>query len=161
MTPAPEADAPPARAPWPPILIILALILGRTLDWLTGGALAGLLAFPAAPLLGGVIVALALANDVWCALTFARLKTTILPHRAASRLATEGAFRFSRNPIYVSHVAVVLGLGLLMRSPFVILLTPALAVALQKWSIEPEERHLLAKFGAQYQAYMARTRRWL
>lgn len=161
MNPSPDADAPPARAPWPPILIVLTLILGRVLDRLTGGALASLVSFSVAPLLGGLIVALALANDVWCALTFARLKTTILPHRAASKLATEGPFRFSRNPIYVSHVAVTLGLGLLMGSPFVVLLTPALAFALQKLSIEPEERHLGAKFGGDYQAYMARTRRWL
>ncbi len=158
---APEADAPPARVPWPPILILCALVAGRALDWLTGGALAGLVSFPGAPLLGGVIVALALANDIWCALTFARLKTTIMPHRAAAHLATSGPFRFSRNPIYVSHVAVVLGLGLLMSSPFVLLLTPLLAVALQKLSIEPEERHLSAKFGAEYRAYVARTRRWL
>jgi protein-S-isoprenylcysteine O-methyltransferase Ste14 len=161
MTPADNADAPPARAPWPPILIVLALVAGRGLDWFTGGALAGLVAFHGAPILGGLIVALALANDIWCALIFARMKTTILPHRAASHLATDGPFRVSRNPIYVSHVAVVLGLGLLMGSPFVVLLTPALAFALQKFSIEPEERHLLAKFGADYRAYMARTRRWL
>lgn len=157
----PEEVAPPARIPWPPLLILAALLAGRALDGLTGGALAGLVAFPGAPLLGGLIVALALANDLWCATTFARLETTILPHRAATHLATEGPFRFSRNPIYVSHVAVVFGLGLLLGSPFVVLLTPALAFALQKLSIEPEERHLAAKFGADYRAYVARTRRWL
>ncbi len=157
---APESDAP-ARVPWPPILILCALIAGRALDWVTAGALAGLVSFPGAPLLGGVIVALALANDIWCAATFARLKTTILPHRAATQLATSGPFRFSRNPIYVSHVAVVLGLGLLLSSPFTVLMTPLLAFALQKLSVEPEERHLGAKFGAAYRAYVARTRRWL
>jgi protein-S-isoprenylcysteine O-methyltransferase Ste14 len=164
-----DADRPPARLPWPPLLIVGALILGQGLDRLfgqgldrlTGGALSGLVAFPGAPLIGALVVALALANDVWCALTFARLKTTILPHRAASRLATEGPFRFSRNPIYVSHVAVVAGLGLLLGSPFVVLLTPFLAFALQKLSIEPEERHLRAKFGPDFSAYVARTRRWL
>ena len=155
------ADLPPARVPWPPLLIVGALLAGQALDRVTGGALSSLVSFPGASGLGVLIVALALANDIWCAMTFARLKTTILPHRAASRLATEGPFRFSRNPIYVSHVAVVLGLGLLLASPFVVLLTPLLAFALQKLSIEPEERHLRAKFGSQYEAYVARTRRWL
>ncbi len=161
MPPPPQADAPPARAPWPPILIAVTLISGLALDHLSGGAVSGLTAFPGARLLGGVIVALALANDVWCARVFARRKTTILPHRAASHLATDGPFRWSRNPIYVSHVAVVLGLGLLLASPFTVLLTPLLAFGLQKLSVEPEERHLVAKFGAEYRAYMARTRRWL
>lgn len=161
MTQLTEDDAPPARAPWPPILIALALLTGRALDWVSGGALGGLVSFSGAPFLGGVIVALALANDIWCALIFARHRTTILPHRAASHLVTVGPFRWSRNPIYVSHVAVVLGLGLLLASPFVVMLTPLLAFGLQKLSVEPEERSLLAKFGDDYRAYMARTRQWL
>ena len=158
MTPPQDA---PARAPWPPILIVATLLCGGALDRLTGGALAGLAAFHGATALGWLLVALALANDLWCASVFARLDTTILPHRAASRLATDGPFRLSRNPIYVSHVASVLGLGLLLGSPFTILLTPLLALGLQKLAVEPEERHLLGKFGEDYRAYMARTRRWL
>jgi protein-S-isoprenylcysteine O-methyltransferase Ste14 len=159
--PFPDENAPPARAPWPPILMALTILAGLALDAASGQALASLVAFPGAKLLGGAVVALALANDAWCAATFARHRTTILPHRAASHLATDGPFRWSRNPIYISHVAVVLGLGLLIGSPFTVLLTPLLALGLQKLAVEPEERHLLAKFGADYQAYMARTRRWL
>jgi protein-S-isoprenylcysteine O-methyltransferase Ste14 len=161
MSPPPEEDAPPARIPWPPILIALAVAAGLALDRLSGGAFSGLAAFPGARIVGGLIVALALANDIWCAMTFARYETTILPHRAAAHLATDGPFRWSRNPIYISHVAVVLGLGLLVASPFTILLTPLLAFGLQKLSVEPEERHLLSRFGDDYRAYMARTRRWL
>lgn len=156
-----EALSPPARMPWPPILIAGTILAGLALDRLSGGAMKSLVDFPGAPILGGVIVALALANEIWCAMTLARHKTTIMPHRAASALATEGPFRWSRNPIYVSHVAVVLGVGLLIGSPFAMLLTPLLAVGLHKLSIEPEERHLLGKFGDAYRAYMARTRRWL
>jgi protein-S-isoprenylcysteine O-methyltransferase Ste14 len=158
MTPSQDT---PARAPWPPILIVATLLCGGALDRLSGGALSGLVSFPGAATLGGLLVALAIANDLWCATVFARLGTTILPHRAASRLATDGPFRFSRNPIYVSHVTIVLGLGLLLGSPFAVLLTPALAFGLQKLAVEPEERHLLGKFGDDYRAYMARTRRWL
>jgi protein-S-isoprenylcysteine O-methyltransferase Ste14 len=161
MPPLPCDVAPPARAPWPPILIAIALLCGLTLDWFSGDALEARVAFPGAKLLGGSIIALALANDVWCATIFARHGTTILPHRAAAHLATDGPFRWSRNPIYVSHVAVVAGLALLLASPFTLLLTPLLAFGLQKLAIEPEERHLLAQFGEEYRAYMARTRRWL
>lgn len=161
MNPPQEADPPPAHAPWPPILLAATLAAGATLDQLSGGAFKSCVSFPAAVALGGAIVALALANDIWCAMVLARHKTTILPHRAASRLATDGPFQWSRNPIYVSHVAIVFGLGLLLKSPFTILLTPLLAFALAKLSIEPEERHLVRKFGDEYQAYMARTRRWL
>jgi protein-S-isoprenylcysteine O-methyltransferase Ste14 len=154
-------DLPPARIPWPPILIGAVLLAGVALDHVSGGALTSLVSFPGAAALGGAIVAVALASDLWCAVTLARLRTTILPHRAASSLATGGPYRWSRNPIYVSHVAVVFGLALLIGSPFGALLAPLLAFGLQRLSIEPEERHLLSKFGGDYQAYMARTRRWL
>jgi protein-S-isoprenylcysteine O-methyltransferase Ste14 len=134
---------------------------GLALDKISGGALRALVSFPGAQILGGGIVALALANDVWCARNLARHGTTILPHRAATRLVTDGPFRWSRNPIYVSHVAIAFGLGLLIASPFTLLCTPLLAFGLQKLSIEPEERHLIRRFGDEYHAYMARARRWL
>lgn len=161
MTPRPHADPPPARAPWPPILIAAAVLVGQAVDRASEGAMQALAAFPGAAALGGAIVVLALANDLWCAATLRRHETTIMPHRPASRLATDGPFRWSRNPIYVSHVAVVFGLGLLLGSPFTMLLTPLLALGLHSLSILPEERHLLGKFGDDYRAYMARTRRWL
>lgn len=161
MSPPADKIPPPARTPWPPILIALTIVAGLALDRMSGGGLAKFLAFPGAQLLGGLIVALALVNDFWCALVLARHETTIMPHRAASRLVTEGPFRWSRNPIYVSHVAIVIGVALLISSPFVALLAPVLAFGLQKLAIEPEERHLLLKFGDDYRAYMARTRRWL
>jgi len=156
-----EPDRPPARAPWPPMLIVATLAAGATLDAMSGGALKSYVSFSAARILGGGVVTLAIANDIWCAATLARHRTTIMPHRAASHLATDGPFQWSRNPIYISHVAATFGLGLLLNSPFTILLTPLLALALARLSIEPEERHLLSKFGEDYRAYMARTRRWL
>lgn len=161
MTIHPDPDTPPARLPWPPMLIGASILAGLVCDRASGGAVSGLASFSGAFFAGGVIVALALANDVWCSTILARHKTTILPHRAATHLATDGPFQWSRNPIYVSHVAIVFGLGLLMGSPFTMMFAPLLAIALQKLSIEPEERHLTQKFGEEYRAYMARTPRWL
>ena len=154
------ANAPPSRIPWPPVLMAMTLAAGLALDAATGASLID----PSSPLpqlAGATIVVLALANDVWCFRILSRHQTTIMPHRAASFLVTEGPFRFSRNPIYVSHVALIFGLGLFLGSPFTLLLTPVLAFGLTKLAIEPEERHLLEKFGDDYRSYMARTRRWL
>lgn len=155
------ANAPPSRIPWPPILMGLTLAAGLALDAATGASLIDRASSPLPQLAGAAIVVLALANDVWCFRILSRNQTTIMPHRAASSLVTEGPFRFSRNPIYVSHVALIFGLGLFLGSPFTLLLTPLLAFGLTKLAIEPEERHLLGKFGDDYRSYMARTRRWL
>ncbi|MFZ3180787.1 MAG: isoprenylcysteine carboxylmethyltransferase family protein [Methylocystis silviterrae] len=155
------ANAPPSRIPWPPILMGLTLAAGLALDAATGASLIDRASSPITQAAGAAIVVLALANDVWCFRILSRHQTTIMPHRAASFLVTEGPFGFSRNPIYVSHVALIFGLGLFLGSPFTLLLTPVLAFGLTKLAIEPEERHLLGKFGDGYRSYMARTRRWL
>ncbi len=157
-----DANAPPSRMPWPPILMAMTLAAGLALDAATGASLIDRASSSSIALVAGAaIVVLALANDVWCFRILSRHQTTILPHRAASFLVTEGPFRFSRNPIYISHVALIFGLGLFLGSPFTLLLTPVLAFGLTKLAIEPEERHLLGKFGDDYRSYMARTRRWL
>jgi protein-S-isoprenylcysteine O-methyltransferase Ste14 len=155
------ATAPPSRMPWPPILMAMTLAAGLALDAATGASLIDRASSSIIQVAGAVIVFLALVNDVWCFRTLSRHQTTILPHRAASFLVTEGPFRFSRNPIYISHVALIFGLGLFLGSPFTLLLTPVLVIGLTKLAIEPEERHLLGKFGDDYRSYMARTRRWL
>jgi len=40
-------------------------------------------------------------------------------------------------------------------------LAALVGVGLQKLAIEPEERHLAARFGADYAAYRARVPRWI
>ncbi|MBI1980700.1 MAG: isoprenylcysteine carboxylmethyltransferase family protein [Methylocystis sp.] len=161
MTAPMREDASPSRIPWPPILMGLTLAAGLALDAATQTSLIDRASSSFIQAAGAAIVVLALANDVWCFRIFSRHQTTIMPHRAASFLVTEGPFRFSRNPIYVSHVALIFGLGLFLGSPFTLLLTPVLAVGLTKLAIKPEERRLLEKFGDDYRSYVARTRRWL
>lgn len=153
-----EAD-PPSRIAWPPRLVVVAIAIGALLDAFL--PLSDSAWPPSARIAGGLVIALALANDVWCALLMRRQGTTMRPDRAVSSLVVAGPCRWSRNPIYVSHVALVAGLGLAFGSVWMILLTPALAFLLQRLAIEREERHLSQRFGAEFDAYVARTRRWL
>lgn len=155
------AGSPPARLPWPPLLMAMTVALGLALGRIAGENFSELLVSPALRATGGVLTFAALTIDVWCARALARHETTILPHRAASSLVTQGPYEYSRNPIYIAHVTLTLGLGLLLTAPGVVALTPLLTLALQKLSIEPEERHLQDKFGEDFKAYMARTPRWL
>jgi protein-S-isoprenylcysteine O-methyltransferase Ste14 len=155
------AIEPPARLPWPPILMATAIALGLGLGKVAGEGLNEAFDTAALHALGIVLIMMSLTLDLWCARALARSDTTILPHRAATSLVTEGPYGFSRNPIYIAHIALTLGLGLLLAAPFVVALVPLLAAGLQKLSIEPEERHLQDKFGEDYHAYLARTPRWL
>ena len=161
MRPSEPTLTPPARLPWPPMLMALTVALGLGLGQITGEILGDKLDNTALRVIGAILIAAALAMDIWCGRTLARRQTTILPHRAATSLVTEGPYSFSRNPIYIAHLTLTLGLGLLLAAPFIVALIPVLALGLQKLSIEPEERHLQDKFGEDFRVYMARTPRWL
>ena len=98
---------------------------------------------------------------VWAAMTLRRHDTTILPDKPADALVTEGPYRARRNPIYIAHVLILLGIAEATRNIWFAFLTVPY-VALVTWlAVLPEERHLEARFGEAYRAYKARTRRWI
>lgn len=106
-------------------------------------------------------MAAGIALDLATALAFRRHRTTVLPHRGATRLITDGPFRYSRNPIYVANTLLVAGGGLVSGIAWLIPAAFAAAVATRKMAIEREEAHLALRFGEDWRAYAARTPRWL
>jgi protein-S-isoprenylcysteine O-methyltransferase Ste14 len=92
---------------------------------------------------------------------FRRLGTAVEPWKPSTVLATGGFYRFSRNPIYLGFAITYVGLAIAMDSVLTLaLLVPCLFVV-DRFVIRREERYLSAKFGAEYEAYRARVRRWL
>ena len=71
------------------------------------------------------------------------------------------ASRWLQLPLYLGLIALDLGLALLWPSFWAVALLPAGVATLWWGSILPEERYLSEKFGAEYEAYRARVRRWL
>jgi protein-S-isoprenylcysteine O-methyltransferase Ste14 len=90
-----------------------------------------------------------------------RARTTFDVRKPTTAIVTSGAFRISRNPMYVSLMLSYLGIAVLVDSLWVLLLALPLAVILQKGVIEREERYLERKFGETYTRYKAGVRRWL
>lgn len=72
-----------------------------------------------------------------------------------------GPFRLSRNPLYVGLIALDVALALLAQSFWALAFVPVGVVALWWGAIRPEERYLSGKFGAEYEAYRTRVRRWV
>ena len=91
----------------------------------------------------------------------ARGGTTIDPRRHSSAIVTGGAYRISRNPIYVGWFLVGMGKGIESASPFVILVSLVM-IGLLRWAVVPgEEEYLESAFGDEYVQYKRRVRRWL
>ncbi|MCB0085096.1 MAG: isoprenylcysteine carboxylmethyltransferase family protein [Caldilineaceae bacterium] len=138
-----------------PFLIGVALHFVAPLTWPTGIA---------RPLVIGVGIVLLLSGIgliVLARRALARFQQPTDPGRATSQLVTSGVFAFSRNPLYLAAVLVLLGLALAFNLLWAgIMLLPA-AVLCHYMLIAPEERYLAAKFGTDYRDYRATVRRWL
>lgn len=158
--PSAPAALAPSRVPWPPILLVAvvagAAFLGYSspIGWPGENDFAGRVA-------GLALGAAGLALFVWAAATLRRHGTTILPDKAADALVTEGPYRFRRNPIYLAHGLMLLGVAELTRNVWFAILALAYLGLVTWLSVLPEERHLAARFGTAWDDYKARTRRWL
>ena len=108
-----------------------------------------------------VPVAIALSLMVAAALEMRRARTTVIPRRTPSALVTSGVYEYSRNPIYLADALLLSGLylywGALVAMPLVALFMQVLT----RRFIVPEEARLRQIFGAEFNAYKSRTRRWI
>ncbi|WP_341211856.1 isoprenylcysteine carboxylmethyltransferase family protein [uncultured Limimaricola sp.] len=111
--------------------------------------------------LGAVVVAAGLGLMLWASATMLRHRTQVMPRRDAAALVTDGPFRFSRNPIYLGDLLLLTGGALFFDAPSGLVMVPMLATILQRRFIRPEEAMLRKSFGAAFEAWAARTRRWL
>jgi protein-S-isoprenylcysteine O-methyltransferase Ste14 len=84
-----------------------------------------------------------------------------VPHHAVARLVTTGPYRISRNPMYTGHVVALAGAALWAGSWWPLIVAPLSVLATLRWVIEPEEAYLAQRFGAEYQLYRSRVRRWV
>lgn len=111
--------------------------------------------------IGALCVGAGVLLDVLAFRALSRAQTTILLHKGSAHLVTSGPFAITRNPIYVGNALLLLGVGLLFGIAWLLPLAMLAAFATQKLAIEPEERHLDARFGKAFRDYRKRVRRWI
>ncbi len=143
---------------WPPVAIGVPLLLGwlPTLQWGDPVDLGGW----RIPVAWALVAIFAVWNG-WALWLFARHDTGLLPGQATHTMIESGPYRISRNPLYVGLLALYVGLALLAPTFWGLVLFPV-AVLLVYWgAIRPEERYLRERFGAPYDDYTRRVRRWL
>ena len=155
----PRGDHAGVVAP-PPLIYLAFLLAGFGIGRLIGEPSLGL-AVEWRRGLAFVLVIGGLVLDGIAAGTFRRLGTPPEPWKPTTALATGGLYRFSRNPIYLGFAITYLGLAIAMDSPIALgLLIPCLIVV-DRFVVAREERYLTARFGADYDAYRQKVRRWL
>lgn len=154
-----ERDNPGVIAP-PPLIFLGFLALGWGAGRLIGEPTLGL----DRTLQAGIAIAglvLGLAVEAWAAGLFHKARTAIQPWKPSTALVTGGIYRFTRNPIYLGFAVTYLALAVGLDSPLAIILLIPCLIVVDRLVIQREETYLSARFGADYEAYRRRTRRWL
>ena len=144
----------------PPLLFFIALLAGAALDHFVPWAFLSE-AFTLRWGLGGLCCLGALALGAWALGTLRRHRASPEFGLKVTVLVQEGPYRFTRNPLYVALVLVLLGMALALGGFWVALGVPLLILGLDRLVIAREEPFLQDRFGAEYEGYRSRTRRWL
>ena len=148
----------------PPILFLAALLLGFVLDHLLP------LPFPVArigsihwisAIIAGSLTLTGIAVFAAGIRNFSSAATPVQGTKPTRTLVTTGIHGWSRNPIYIGMFLVYGAIGLAVRSPWILILALALAVAIRYGVVAREEAYLERRFGDAYRDYKARVRRWL
>ena len=110
--------------------------------------------------LGFIVIFAAVSIKLFAVREMVQVKTNLNIRKPANDIATSGPYSVSRNPLYIGMILLNIGIGCIVNSLWIFLLSAGLAAALQKAVIEPEETYLEKKFGDKYLRYKARVRRW-
>tara|TARA_B100000902_G_scaffold361696_1_gene379370 strand:+ start:188 stop:493 length:306 start_codon:yes stop_codon:yes gene_type:complete len=94
---------------------------------------------------------------------FKKEKTTINPIKIekASSLVTNGIFKYSRNPMYLGMVLILISIGIKFNFYGGLLLIGFFVYFITCFQILPEEKAMLKLFGKDFINYKNKTRRWL
>ena len=96
-----------------------------------------------------------------CSKRFTAAGTPVRPTSPATSIVTVGAYRFTRNPMYVGMAGLLAGLAVLVGSYVIGVAFVVFLVVVHYGVVLPEERYLQALHGGAYLEYKQRVRRWL
>lgn len=147
------------RIPPPVLFLVTALAMGAASAMLPPSGLGG----PWTSALGVGLALLAALTGPPAIFRFRRVGTTINPVEIsrASTLVTDGVYRWSRNPMYVSMAALLGAIAAFTAQLWLITGVVAFVLFITRFQILPEEKVMRLRFGAPYEAYCRQVRRWL
>lgn len=145
------------RIPPPVIGILTGLLM-----WLVARKF-GVAGFPGQPLVAALFMLVGGLIDLASVAAFFAARTTVNPLRPerAETLVVKGFFRYSRNPMYLGMLLILVGWAIWLGQPLNVLLLAAFVMIINTLQIAPEERALEQRFGDEYRAYCSRVRRWV
>ena len=110
----------------------------------------------------GLILILSGISLVFVSFRFMRkMKTTFIPDGTPEVLISSGPFKFSRNPIYLGMLTVLVGVAFLMSSLSAIIIAFVFGIIINFTWIAHEEKKLHELFSEDWENYSSKVRRWI
>ena len=94
---------------------------------------------------------------------FKKYQTNITPLNPsnATKLITDGVYKFSRNPMYLGLLLVLLGISIILNLIGGFFLIPLFILYLNLFQIIPEENAMVDLFKDEFLEYKKNVRRWI
>ncbi len=156
-----EEDGAAVRFP-PPMIPVLAILIGVALGAFSPIVSGFVLPTPERYWIGGMIIAGSLVGlGLWPIFLLRDSGQNVTPWSTTPEIVVLGPYRFTRHPMYLMMVLLCIGFTILLSNPWIGILTPICAWTLYQFAIKPEEAYLEQKFGDSYRAYKLKVRRWI
>lgn len=140
------------------IAFLLIYLPARVLSW-SGIARPAALAGP--QIIGMITAGAGALTALWCIFTFVWIgRGTPAPFDPPRNLVIRGPYRFVRNPMYIGAALALAGAALFYQSPPLLAYGLAFLLACHLFVVSYEEPTLRRAFGAEYENYSRRVRRW-
>jgi protein-S-isoprenylcysteine O-methyltransferase Ste14 len=110
---------------------------------------------------GIIPLAMGMALNIIADKALKKTGTTVKPFEVSTVLVTSGAFRFSRNPMYLGMAMILTGVAFLLGSLSPFIIAPIFAITMDRVFIDTEEKMLEEHFGNKWKHYKANVRRWI
>ena len=111
---------------------------------------------------GAIIFLIGFVIMLWCIGSFAiQGRGTLSPADPTMRLVISGLYRYSRNPMYVGVILMLIGEAIFFESTELWMYSLFVFVLFNIFIIRVEEPRLRRDFGKEYNRYCVRVRRWI
>jgi protein-S-isoprenylcysteine O-methyltransferase Ste14 len=111
---------------------------------------------------GTLLFVIGLAVMLNCILSFAvKGRGTLSPADPTKRLVITGLYRFSRNPMYIGVMMILIGEAIFFQSVNLWIYLVVVCIGFNMFILLHEEPRLRRDFGEEYNRYCQKTRRWI